>query len=90
MEAPTAGSDLDVARRNGLAGMEAYTQPDNSRMIDILFEHDFTLLRGEPADTLHWSSMFEIRGKTPPVRRNRSATISDVANRHSSFAAATY
>jgi acyl-CoA hydrolase/GNAT superfamily N-acetyltransferase len=56
---------IHVARAKHLAGFEAYTQPDNDRMVNILMHHGFTVAAQEDADTLHWRLVFAEHKGTP-------------------------
>ncbi|MCC6729276.1 MAG: GNAT family N-acetyltransferase [Chthonomonadales bacterium] len=49
---------LGVARQRDLAGVEAYTQSDNHRMISILMRNGFAATGEEEDDTTHWRLTF--------------------------------
>ncbi|MBM3495958.1 MAG: GNAT family N-acetyltransferase [Armatimonadetes bacterium] len=64
---------LDVGRGLGLAGVEAYTQSDNHRMITILIRSGFAAIGEEEEDnTTHWRLIF--RPEAPSVLPDKLET----------------
>ena len=49
---------IKVARDKGLMGLEAYTQPDNVKMINILMQRGFAVASHAGEDTLYWQLRF--------------------------------
>lgn len=62
---------IEIARSRELAGVEAYTQPDNHRMLTILMNSGFTATGQESEDTTHWTMAFHA---ALPAEEDRGAT----------------
>jgi GNAT superfamily N-acetyltransferase len=50
---------VEVAQEKGLAGLDAYVQSDNTRMINVLVRRGFVATGQEESDTTHWRLMFD-------------------------------
>ncbi|HSV75223.1 MAG TPA: GNAT family N-acetyltransferase [Chthonomonadales bacterium] len=49
---------VEVARGRELAGLDAYVQPDNTRMLTILIRNGFQATDQGDSDTTHWRVLF--------------------------------